>query len=176
MRVILQEIRQSSITKIRLKFTRLNFYSHPPGASELTPQMPWDFLTSRRSFCLTSFGQMTLHKIIDNKWHYGRNIYNFIVSMVSADGLAPLGARTSASTMMNFCSSIHTRPALEGLPHTEAIFPNSCSWKKTKIVHLGRIGNKSALFPTMTRYTAGEKPLPLMTHTFTHTCHQLSLS
>ena len=48
------------------------------------------------------------------------NIYNFVSSTVIADGLAPLGARTSAVTVMaKFWSRVYKGPTLEWLIHNK---------------------------------------------------------
>ena len=39
----------------------------------------------------------------------------FIISTVAADGLAPVGARASADTVMTRSSPVYTKSALEGL-------------------------------------------------------------
>ena len=44
------------------------------------------------------------------------NIYHIVIIIVTADGIAPLGARTSAATVLpKFSSSIYMGPALESL-------------------------------------------------------------
>ena len=52
-------------------------------------------------------GHKHLCEMIDDFEHLEENISNFVVIIVSADGLALLGARMSAGTMTNFGSHIY---------------------------------------------------------------------
>ena len=44
---------------------------------------------------------------MENQWNLKENMSNFPVSTVSADGLAPLGARTSSDIVMTKFGSIY---------------------------------------------------------------------
>ena len=67
-------------------------------------------------FWITLSAQQRWLAITDSQRNLIENVCNFEVSNVPADGLAPLGARTSAGTLMSkFGSHIHLEPALEGL-------------------------------------------------------------
>ena len=65
------------------------------------------FKTSATRLCdvsmailMMTFGPVKLNKIIDSQWIFEGNIYNFRVISVPADGLALLGAKISAGTVM----------------------------------------------------------------------------
>ena len=61
-------------------------------------EAPRDFLRSDHVFWLASSG-WKLHKI-NSQRNCEQSMFNFVNNTVSADGLAPLGARPSADTMM----------------------------------------------------------------------------
>ena len=73
-------------------------------------EMPWDFPRFHRSFCMAP---LKWFEIINNKRSFTENLCSFVVSNVPADGLAPLGARASAGTMMTKFG--HTGPAIDTL-------------------------------------------------------------
>ena len=77
-RTISQEMPQPSITKICLKIKYLKFHSNSPGANELN-----DFSSPK-----------WWYRITDNRRKFIKNLSNFTVSTVFADGLAPSGAKT----------------------------------------------------------------------------------
>ena len=63
-------------------------------------QAPWDLSRTCMWFWIMwSTGKM-LHKIIEGGRNYTKNVSDFVVSRVPADGLAPLGARASAGTII----------------------------------------------------------------------------
>ena len=71
--------------------------------------MPWDFMVYLIS--------EDVFDLINGQRDNERNISNFAISTVPADGPAPLGARSSAGTVMTkFGSCISTAAALEWLP------------------------------------------------------------
>ena len=49
-------------------------------------------------------------KMIDSSIDWGGLIRNFEIIIVPVDGLAPIGARTSAGTLLTKLSSVYTRP------------------------------------------------------------------
>ena len=62
-----------------------------------------------------SSGLNKVRKIIDSQRNFDGNMSEFVVSTVPADGLAPLGARPSAGTVMtNIRSYIYTYTYIYG--------------------------------------------------------------
>ena len=70
-----------------------------------TRQVLWALLRSRRSFWMISSSPQRWYGI-QNYWKLKENLFIFSVSTVPADGLAPLGARTSAGTVMTKFGSL----------------------------------------------------------------------
>ena len=68
--------------------------------SLLTLEVPSNFLWFHRPFWMTSSGIRKVIRNYDNQRHAEENLSTFVVSIVPADGLAPSGARASASTVM----------------------------------------------------------------------------
>ena len=60
----------------------------------------WQYLLLK-----TSSGLPSLYKISDSQRNFEENMANFSVSTVPAEGLAPVGARTSAGTVMTSARS-----------------------------------------------------------------------
>ena len=55
---------------------------------------------SRRPLWMTSSGHKKVHEIIDNQWYLEEHMFNVMVITLSADGLAPLGAKPYECTLM----------------------------------------------------------------------------
>ena len=113
---------------------------------KLTREVPRVFARSRRPFWVTS---SRLRKVIwnyDVQRDYEEHMSDFVISAVTADGLAPLVARTSTGTVMtNVGSSIHTGPALGRLTDlpldkittiTQTTFSDVFSWTKNLVFWL----------------------------------------
>ena len=77
-------------------------------------KVPWDFTTSHWSVWMVSSGHGKLFENMYIRKNVMENLSHFVFSSVPAYGLWPLGARTSAGTVMTR-SCIFVGPATKGL-------------------------------------------------------------
>ena len=138
-----------------------------------------------------SSGKIMLHKIFDSQKNLKENMLNFVTSTVSADVLAPLGARPSADTVMikfrvlyilrTSTWRINSSSPGQNVRHFadnifKCIFMNekSCilDWISLKFIPKGPTDKKSTLVQVMTWHWIGNKPLPeqMLSSSLMHLC------
>ena len=84
----------------------------------LTLGMRRDFERSCHPFWIASSGHQKWNGITENQENREEKLYNFIISVVASDGLAPKGARPSVGTMMTMVvSGIFSGPVFKKVKH-----------------------------------------------------------